>query len=285
VSDFLLVVEGLMADGADAAMIVDESTYLAALFGHMFAPDDGAVLGYVWCSRHGWVRSDETCMCSNCWIEAMEAQPEVEMPEPHRCDWCGKPVLWADVLATPQGRFACDLADREGMLVLEEKRQLIVMGRLCAACCEEGVTPPISMDWPEDWDEEDDDCEIIEVVEFPQGEFDDGAHWRQPAQALSPLSTGEWASEPGGDPEWSEEWGDRGERAVLETDSVATIAQVHFEGEGYITVYADMSNGRALTLFRYYEDELCFSSHELVGKTKAQALALFHEKDVAYLRS
>ena len=124
-----------------------------------------------------------------------------------------------------------------------------------------------------------------EPAEFPHGEFDDGAHWRQPAQALSPLSPGEWASEPGGDPEWSEEWGDRGERAVLETDDVATIANVHFEGEGCITAYADMSNGRALTLFRYYEDELCFSNWELVGKTKAQALALFHEKDVAYLRS
>ena len=117
-ADFLLVVEGLAADGADAAMIVDETTYLAALFGHVFAPDDGAVLGYVWCSRHGWVRGDETRICDSCWIEAMKAQI---------------------------------------------------------------------------------------VDEFPQGEFDDGQHWRQPAQALSLLSPGQWASEPCGDPERTEE--------------------------------------------------------------------------------
>jgi hypothetical protein len=67
-----------MADGSDAAMIVGESTYLAALFGHVFAPDDGHVLGYVWCSKHGWVRSDETRVCDDCWIEVMEAQTEDE---------------------------------------------------------------------------------------------------------------------------------------------------------------------------------------------------------------
>jgi hypothetical protein len=176
----------------------------------------------------------------------METQPEVEMPEPHHCDWCGKPVLWSDVRLTTEGRFACDLADREGMMVLSEKRQLIVMGRLCATCVES------DMQWApeEEWIVE--DCEVIEVLD---------------------------------DLLMTEEWGDAGERAVLETDDVATIANVHFEGEGYITAYADMSNGRALTLFRYYEDELCFSNWELVGKTKAQALALFHKKDVAYLRS
>jgi hypothetical protein len=235
-----------MADGADAAMMVDESTYLAALFGHVFAPDDGAVLGYVWCNKHGWVRGDETRVCDDCWMEVYESQPEVEMPEPHHCDWCGKPVVWADVRLTAECRFACDLADREGMMALTEKRQLIVMGRLCATCVES------DMQWApeEEWIVE--DCEVIEILD---------------------------------DLPMTEEWGDRGERAVLETDSVATIAKVHFEGEGYITVYADMSNGRALTLFRYYEDELCFSSYELVGKTKAEALALFHEKDVAYLRS
>jgi hypothetical protein len=39
------------------------------------------------------------------------------------------------------------------------------------------------------------------VDEFPWGEFDDGAHWREPAQALPSLSPGQWASEPCGDPD------------------------------------------------------------------------------------
>jgi hypothetical protein len=254
-AEFLLVVEGLAADGADAAMIVDETTYLAALFGHVFAPDDGAVLGYVWCDRHGWVLADEACVCGDCVWEALQAQAEA-LREQHAAE------------------FGADWLD-------EGDRGEMAYRRVNAR----------------------------EMAEFPHGEFDDGRRWREPSRALSPLSPGQWASEPCGDPEWTEEaldaavaymdeveerawldtmleeYGDRGERAVLETDSVATIANVHFEGEGYITVYADMSNGRALTLFRYYEDELCFSSQELVGKTKAQALALFHKKDVAYLRS
>ena len=69
-AEFLLVVEGLMADEADAAMMVSESSYLAALFGQVF---DENVLGYVWCDKHGWVRSDETRICETCAWEAYEA--------------------------------------------------------------------------------------------------------------------------------------------------------------------------------------------------------------------
>jgi hypothetical protein len=47
---------------------------------------------------------------------------------------------------------------------------------------------------------------LTDPLEFPCGEFDDGAHWRQPAEALSPLSPGEWASEPCGD---ADDWRDR----------------------------------------------------------------------------
>ena len=118
-AEFLLVVEGLMADGADAAMFVSEDTYKAAMFGCVFAEP---VHGYVWCDRHGWVLADEACVCGDCVHEAIE-----------------KAFLKA-----------------------------------------------------------------IET-EFPHGEFDDGAHWREPAQALSPLSPGQWACEPCGDPEWTEE--------------------------------------------------------------------------------
>jgi hypothetical protein len=68
-AEFLLVVEGLMADGADAAMFVSEDTYKGAMFGCVFAEP---VHGYVWCDRHGWVRSDEACVCNDCIQERME---------------------------------------------------------------------------------------------------------------------------------------------------------------------------------------------------------------------
>jgi hypothetical protein len=72
-AEFLLVVEGLMADGADAAMFVSEDTYKGAMFGCVFAEP---VHGYVWCDRHGWVRSDEACVCDDCVWEALQAQAE-----------------------------------------------------------------------------------------------------------------------------------------------------------------------------------------------------------------
>ena len=39
------------------------------------------------------------------------------------------------------------------------------------------------------------------------------------------------------------------------------------------------------SLFSYYPDEISFSESEFIGKTVAQAKALRHERDVAYLRS
>lgn len=38
-------------------------------------------------------------------------------------------------------------------------------------------------------------------------------------------------------------------------------------------------------LMTYYPDELTFTASEFIGLTKEQALRLFHDKDVAYLRS
>jgi hypothetical protein len=113
-AEFLLVVEGLAAGGADAAMFVSEDTYKGAMFGCIFAEP---VHGYVWCDRHGWVLADEACVCDGCVQEAMEAQI---------------------------------------------------------------------------------------VDEFPYGEFDDGRHWREPAE---PPAQGlyDWLTEPCGDPEWTEE--------------------------------------------------------------------------------
>ncbi|MBE2233658.1 MAG: hypothetical protein IAE85_09200 [Anaerolinea sp.] len=143
-AEFLLVVERLMADGADAAMMVDESTYKGAMFGCAFVEP---VHGYVWCDRHGWVRSDEACVCDDCVWEALQAQAEA-LQKQHAAEF------------------------------------------------------------GEDWLDEGDHGEMAyrrinarEKAEFPHGEFDDGAHWREPAQALCPLSPGQWACEPCGDPD------------------------------------------------------------------------------------
>jgi hypothetical protein len=72
-SEFLLVVEGLMAGGADAAMLVSEDTYKGAMFGCIF---DEPVHGYVWCDRHDWVLADEACVCGDCVEAAWEAEYE-----------------------------------------------------------------------------------------------------------------------------------------------------------------------------------------------------------------
>ena len=63
-SQFLLVVEGLAASGADVAMSVTEVDYKAAMFGLSFTQP---VHGYVWCNKHhDWVRSDEAMVCERC---------------------------------------------------------------------------------------------------------------------------------------------------------------------------------------------------------------------------
>jgi hypothetical protein len=91
VSDFLLVVEGLMADGSDQAMTVGIEDYKAAMFGLAFAEP---VHGYVWCDKHGWVRCDESCACDECISELLQQEWYIEMCEeacrdkqPYRSQW------------------------------------------------------------------------------------------------------------------------------------------------------------------------------------------------------
>lgn len=89
-AEFLLMVEGLMADGADAAMFVSEDTYKAAMFACVFAEP---VHGFVWCDRHGWVRSDEACVCDDCVWEALQAQAEAlreQLAAEFGEDWLGE---------------------------------------------------------------------------------------------------------------------------------------------------------------------------------------------------
>lgn len=50
-------------------------------------------------------------------------------------------------------------------------------------------------------------------------------------------------------------------------------------------VYVTMDNGKEEFLFEYYPDEISFSVHEFVGKTKQECIALKFEKDRRYLTS
>lgn len=38
-------------------------------------------------------------------------------------------------------------------------------------------------------------------------------------------------------------------------------------------------------VFEFYEDEVSFTSSQFIGKTLAEAVHIFHQADVAYLRS
>ena len=63
-SQFLLVVDGLAASGADVVMSVTEVDYKAAMFGLSFTQP---VHGYVWCNKHhDWVLADEAMICQRC---------------------------------------------------------------------------------------------------------------------------------------------------------------------------------------------------------------------------
>jgi len=59
------------------------------------------------------------------------------------------------------------------------------------------------------------------------------------------------------------------------------IENGRFENE----VYGTFEDGSEKLLFRYFWDELYFAESEFVGLTEEQAHDLFHEKDIAYLRS
>jgi hypothetical protein len=50
-------------------------------------------------------------------------------------------------------------------------------------------------------------------------------------------------------------------------------------------VRARFDDGTEQELFRYYPDETTFTETEFVGLTAAEALRLWHRKDLAYLQS
>lgn len=56
-------------------------------------------------------------------------------------------------------------------------------------------------------------------------------------------------------------------------------------GECQAVVTAQYDDGSTGVCLKYYADELHFSACDFVGKTDAEVHALFHQRDVAYLRS
>lgn len=50
-------------------------------------------------------------------------------------------------------------------------------------------------------------------------------------------------------------------------------------------VSATYTDGSQEDLFRYYHDEISFHPDEFIGLTREQALRLYTEKDIAYLKS
>jgi hypothetical protein len=50
-------------------------------------------------------------------------------------------------------------------------------------------------------------------------------------------------------------------------------------------VHATFADGTTKTLFTFYPDELSFAEAEFLGLTEEEAMQLYMEKDLAYLRS
>ena len=78
---------------------------------------------------------------------------------------------------------------------------------------------------------------------------------------------------------------------ITDSSSVPTVVSCEIlrpdrkERQYQARVYADLSNGSKEVILSFYEDEVAFTTEELIGLTVAQVNALFHEKDVAYMQA
>lgn len=55
------------------------------------------------------------------------------------CIYCHTEIDWNAVLATEEGYWAALAADTHGLEALSERRQAIVLQRICAQCITEGI--------------------------------------------------------------------------------------------------------------------------------------------------
>ena len=72
--------------------------------------------------------------------------------------------------------------------------------------------------------------------------------------------------------------------AMTVIDSVRFVPVV-WDVPGPVDVLATMTDGTIVTLFRYFPDELHFSSADFVGRTIDEARALHHQRDVKWIQS
>lgn len=74
----------------------------------------------------------------------------------------------------------------------------------------------------------------------------------------------------------------------FKTDPALRAVMVRITGRadaGQREVVGTLNDGSELRLFSYYPDELTFWEEEFIGLTVSEALKLFHDRDIAYLRS
>lgn len=64
-----------------------------------------------------------------------------------------------------------------------------------------------------------------------------------------------------------------------------SVMERFISGDTQAVVTATFEDGTQKEVLRFYSDELSFSPNEFVGLTEEGVRALFHRKDVAYLRS
>ena len=50
-------------------------------------------------------------------------------------------------------------------------------------------------------------------------------------------------------------------------------------------VIATFEDGSSKSLFSFYPDEISFQASEFTGLTEAEAMLLFHRKDISFLKS
>jgi hypothetical protein len=71
---------------------------------------------------------------------------------------------------------------------------------------------------------------------------------------------------------------------VTVIDTVTFVPEA-WDIPGPVDVVATLTDGSTVTLFRYFPDEMAFSSADFVGLSVEEARALHHRRDVRWLQS
>ena len=89
---FLLVLVGIRENGGDAAYMVSESSFNAAMFANQY---ECPVLGFVWCDTHrDWMRCDESGICGKCLDAHLDSLGQNESEDCY--GWDAEPDIISD---------------------------------------------------------------------------------------------------------------------------------------------------------------------------------------------